>query len=239
MHVFNRRAVRRHRERAAAGLPGHDFLFREVAERLADRLDDVRRSFPRALDLGCHGGELAPGGRGGIEWLVRADLSPAMVSRAGGPGVATDEEALPFKDGSFDLILSSLSLHWVNGTLQELRTVLAEAEAALENGISPRVSPFAIVQDVGGLLQRAGFVGPVVDADTIGVSYGDPLRLLADLRGMGESNAMVERRKTFTRRTTLFDAMMRYREGLGDAEGRVPATFEILFLTAWAPPAGA
>lgn len=263
MRVFDRRNVRRHRDRAAAGLSRHDFLLREVGERLVDRLDDIRRVFPRALDLGCHDGTLARliGRRGGVETLVQADLSPRMAAAAGRLAVAADEEALPFAPASFDLVLSSLSLHWVNDlpgtlaqirrvlkpdglalaamlggeTLKELRHALMEAEIASEGGISPRVAPFAEVRDLGGLLQRAGFALPVVDSEAITVSYADPLRLLADLRGMGETNAVLARRKTFSRRATLAAAGRRYHELFGGADGRVPATFQVLCLTAWAP----
>src|SRR5262249_3487185 len=114
--LFDRRAVRRQRERAAATLPAHDFLFREAASRLVERLDEVRRSFPMALDLGGHGGVLAAAlqGRGRIATLVETDLSLALARRANGLAVVADEEALPFAPGAFDLALSCLSLHWVN-----------------------------------------------------------------------------------------------------------------------------
>ncbi len=263
MYVFDRGTVRRHRDRAAAGIENHDFLLREVGERLADRLDDVKRRFPVALDLGCHGGELGRllKGRGGIKTLVQCDLSPEMARRAGPLSLAADEEFLPFAGECFDLVMSCLSLHWINdlpgalvqirralkgdglflaamfggNTLEELRRALAEAEIDEEGGLSPRVSPFADVRDAGDLLQRAGFALPVVDSDTITVSYGDPLRLMTDLRGMGESNAVIERRKSWTRRATLRGAATRYREMFGDSAGRVPATFHVIYLTAWAP----
>ena len=264
MTVFNRRVVRLHRDRAAPGLADHAFLLGEVGERLLDRLDDVKRKFPLALDLGCCDGQLGRllGGRGGIETLVQCDLSPAMAALAGPPSLAADEEFLPFT-GTFDLVLSCLGLHWVNdlpGTLvqirralkpdglflgalfggetcRELRDALAHAEIAGEGGMSPRVSPFVDVRDAGNLLGRAGFTLAVADVDTITVSYADPLKLMADLRGMGESNAVTARRKTFSRRATLMDACQRYRETWGDAEGRVPATFQVVYLTGWSPAA--
>ncbi len=267
MFVFDRRSVRVHRERAAGTIGDYDFLFREVGERLADRLDDVRRQFPTALDIGCHGGMLAGlfNGRGGIETLVQTDLSPRMAAVAASAGaaiaVAADEEALPFRPSSFDLATSLLSLHWVNDlpgaltqirlalkpdglflaamlggqTLNELRQTLMEAEIALEGGLSPRIAPFADVRDAGALLQRAGFALPVVDTETITVSYADPLRLFRDLRGMGESNAVLARRKTFSRRETLMAAAARYRDAFADADGRVPATFQVIYMTGWAP----
>ncbi|MBM3598762.1 MAG: methyltransferase domain-containing protein [Alphaproteobacteria bacterium] len=272
MRVFDRRIVAQHRARAAADLAAHDFLFREVADRLADRLDDVVRRFPVALDLGCHGGHMAQalGRRGGVEHLVQADLASAMARRArdaaaasGRPvsTLAADEEALPFAPGSFDLILSCLGLHWVNDlpgallqmrmalkpdgmvlaamlggdTLIELREALADAEIATAGGLSPHVSPFADTRDAGALMQRAGFALPVVDSDRIVVSYPDALALMRDLRGMGETNAVIERRRAGLRRATLFAAVERYRERHAADDGRITATFQVIYLTAWAP----
>ncbi|MCR6632956.1 MAG: methyltransferase domain-containing protein [Magnetospirillum sp.] len=266
LRIFDRSLLRKRRDRAAHGFSTHDFLVREVAERLADRLNDVTRQFPLALDLGCHTGEMADtlAGRGGIETLVQCDLSPRMAARAaanGRPTLAADEEWLPFAEHSFDLVISCLSLHWVNDlpgtlvqirrvlkpdglflcamlggeTLKELRQSLAEAEMAEEGGFSPRVSPFADVRDLGGLLQRAGFALPVVDSDSVDVAYADPMRLLADLRGMGETNAVAEQRKGLSRRATLLHALSRYQDAFADAHGRVPATFQVLTMTAWTP----
>mgnify|MGYP002632473953 CR=1 FL=1 len=260
MTIFNRQVVRLHRERAGPQFSQHDFLFREVADRLLERLDDVTRRFPVALDLGARGdlvGEML-GQRGGIETLIRCAQSPAGEIT---PSICADEELLPFVDHVFDLVLSNLSLHWINDlpgalsqirrclkpdglmiatmfggeTLKELRSVLNEAEITVEGGLSPRISPFADIRDVGGLLQRAGFALPVVDAETITVSYGEPLKLLKDLRGMGETNAVAERRLSFTRRDTLMRAMDLYREQFGDDDGRIPATFQVLYLSGWSP----
>lgn len=266
MNVFDRGLVRRHRTRAAQALDEYDFLFMEGAERLCDRLLDIDRTFPLGLDLGCHGGEVAaalPPGR--VDTLIQADLAEAMARRASdrtsAPAVALDEEALPFAQGVFDIVVSNLSLHWVNDlpgalsqirmalrpdglflgqvlggtTLHELRNVLAAAEIEIDGGLSPRVSPFADVRDLGALLQRAGFALPVVDSDIITVSYGEPLKLLADLRGMGESNAVLERRRTPLKRQMLMSAMANYLQQHADANGRIPATFEIITMTAWAP----
>lgn len=266
IRIFDRSLLRKRRDRAAERFAAHDFLVREVAERLADRLSDVTHRFPVALDLGCHTGEVADtlNGRGGVETLVQCDLSPRMAARAranGHPTLAADEEWLPFADASFDLVVSCLSLHWVNDlpgtlvqirrvlkpdglflgamlggdTLAELRQSLGEAEIAEEGGFSPRVSPFADVRDLGGLLQRAGFALPVVDCDAVPVAYGDPMRLLADLRGMGEANAVAEQRKGLTRRATLLRGLERYHSLYADSDGRVPATFQVLTMTAWTP----
>lgn len=276
MQLFEREAVRKHRERAAPAIHEHDFLFTEVADRLTERLDDVKRTFPLALDLGCHGGEVARtlGGRGGVETLLQCDPSPKMAQQAarqtGGIGFAADEEFLPVKNASLDLVVSNLSMHWANDlpgaliqirqalkpdglflaamfgerTLYELRESLMAAELEIEMGMSPRVSPFTTVQDAGALLGRAGFALPVVDTDSIQVSYPDMFKLMSDLRGMGETGAISGRRKQVTRKDTMMRAAAYYMEkfagkgdpGLGDiGEGRIPATFDIIYLTAWAP----
>jgi len=236
---------------------------------LSERLDDIKRDFACVLDLGCHGGALGEmlAGRDGIETLVQCDLSPAMVRRAAvknrgfALSLAADEEFLPFADGSFDSVLSNLSLHWVNDlpgaliqirkvlkpdglfigamlggeTLAELRQALMEAELANEGGVSPRVSPFADVRDAGDLLLRAGFALPVADNDRITVTYPDALALMRELRAMGEANAVRSRRHGFTRRATLMQAAALYQARHADREGRIPASFEIVYLSAWAP----
>jgi NADH dehydrogenase [ubiquinone] 1 alpha subcomplex assembly factor 5 len=276
MIVFDRRQVRRQRDRAiragnGAAFAGADFLIREAAERLAERLADIRRSFPVALDLGCHDGvlrralaALAPDKTG---MLVEADLAPAMAAAAraagGGPVLAADEEALPFAEASLDLVVSAFSLHWVNDlpgallqirralkpdglflavlpggtTLAELRHALLAGEAATSGGAAPRVSPFIGLADAAGLLQRAGFALPVADTETVSVTYGEPLKLLADLRAMGEANALAERSRRPLDRTALFAAAEQYRATHAGADGRVPATIELIFLAGWAPAA--
>ncbi len=261
--IFDRRAVRRHRDRAAGRLGSHDFLLREVADRLADCLPDIKRDFPLALDLGCHGGQLASvlAGRGGIKEMVQCDLSGNMVAGVSGPRLVADEEALPFADGQFDLVASVLSLHWVNdlpgtfsqirralkpnglflcavlgaGSLDELRQALLAAEIEVRGGASPRVSPFMDARDAGSLLQRAGFALPVVDTDRIVLSYPDPFALMAELRGLGEGNAVAERSRNFTPRAVIAAAARHYHHEHGDADGRIPATFQTLTLTGWAP----
>ena len=240
-------------------------MLAEVGERLCDRLSDVTRRFPLALDLGCHGGELGRrlAGRGGVETLVQADLSPAMARRAGRLAVAADEELLPFADGRFDLITSLLSLHWVNDlpgalvqinralrpdglflaamlggdTLNELRQALLAAEAELTDGASPRVSPFVEVREAGALLQRAGFALPVADADTVIVTYPNPLALMQELRGMGESNALIQRRRAPTGRHLMLRAAEIYHARHAASDGRIPATFQVIYLSGWRPDA--
>ncbi|MCE2510862.1 MAG: methyltransferase domain-containing protein [Alphaproteobacteria bacterium] len=266
MILFDRALVRRHRDRAADAFDGHDFLFREVAERLVDRLDDVRRDFPEVLDLGCHTGYLASllQQRRGTLRVVTGDLSPSMTKRAAGqcgkpPSVAMDEEFLPFKERSFDLVLSCLSLHWVNDlpgalvqirrclkpgglflgavlggeTLKELYRAFLLAEAEMEDGASPRISPFTEIRDAGQLLQRTGFIEPVSDSDTITTTYPNAFHLLTDLRNMGETNALYARRRNFTPRRTFLRMAEAYESDFPDAGGRLPATFQIIYLTGW------
>lgn len=247
--VFDRHIVALRRRRAAADFAAHAFLHEEIARRLLERLADVNRVFPRALALGLSLNE-RPGG----EQIISGPPSPA-------PQLLFDEEALPFAPASLDLIVSNLALHWVNDlpgallqirqtlrpdglflgallggdTLKELRQAFLEAEAMVEGGASPRVSPFADVRTLGGLMQRAGFALPLVDVDTLTVSYADAFALMRDLRGMGETNAHVGRRKSFSRRQTLKAMAEIYRERFGGADGRIPATFQVIYLTGWAP----
>jgi SAM-dependent methyltransferase len=261
--IFDRHVLRLRRARAASDFGAYDFLKQEVAERLAERLDPIKRQFPRALDLGCHNGALARAlsGRAGIEWIAAQDLSPAFAKSAFGSALAGDEEALPFADGSLDLVASALSLHWVNdlpgaliqinralrpdglfigalfgiGTLVELRSVLADAELELLGGASPHISPFLDAREGAGLLQRAHFALPVADTETITVTYGNPYRLIRDLRGMGEANALIHRPRKPIATQVLARALALYAERFSDDQGRVKASFEIVTLTGWGP----
>jgi SAM-dependent methyltransferase len=254
--VFDRRAVRLHRERAAPTIGRAADVLRNAAERLLDRLDDTTRRYSQALDVG---------GRGVVAPLLRArgidavscDLSPAMAALNGGPAIAADEEFLPFVAGSFDLVVANLSLHWVNdlpgaliqlrlalrpaglllasvpalGTLVELRQALTEAEVALTGGAAPRVSPFADLRDCAALLQRAGFALPVADVEELRLLYADPLDLLRDLRAAGETNALRDRERRVPPRA-LFPAAL---AALREAEGRVAVTLRLAVMTGWAP----
>jgi len=254
--IFDRAAVRRHRDRAAADLGAVPDVLREVADRLLDRLDDTTRRFTLALDLGGRG-VVAPMLRERGIGVVSCDLSPRMAALNGGPAVAADEEMLPFAPESFDLVVANLSLHWVNdlpgclvqlrralrpdglflasvpalGTLDTLRTALTEAELALCGGASPRVSPFAELRDCAALLQRAGFAMPVADADDLTLLYADPLALLRELRAAGESNAVLLRdRRTPPR--ALFPAAL---AAMPQRDGRLAARLRLAMLTGWAP----
>ncbi len=256
MLVFDRAAVRRHRDRAAATVDRVADILRDAAERLVDRLDDTTRQYTQALDVG---------GRGVVAPLLRArgiatvscDLSAAMAARNPAPAVAADEEYLPFADASFDLVVASLSLHWVNdlpgaliqlrralrpdglllaslpalGTLTELRRALTETEAELTGGASPRVSPFPELRDCAHLLQRAGFTLPVADQEELQLLYADPFALLADLRAAGEANAVRLRQRTPPPRDLFPGALAT----LPQTGGRYGVTLRIAVMTGWAP----
>ncbi|MFG1462629.1 class I SAM-dependent methyltransferase [Xanthobacter sp. DSM 24535] len=257
--VFDRPLLRRRLARAAALGPA-DFLLDRVAEDIGDRLLAVKRAFPRALDLGTATDAVAQvlARHPGIDSVFRA---APLAAGPGFPAVVADEEALPFADGTLDLIVSALSLQHVNdlpGTLTqirralkadglfigaliggsslvELREAFAIAESETTGGLSPRVAPFADVRDMGALLQRAGFALPVADVDRVVVRYASPFTLFADLRRMGAGNALAERRRVPLRRATLLRAAELYAERFADADGKVRATFEIVWLSGWAP----
>ncbi|MDF1748367.1 MAG: methyltransferase domain-containing protein [Alphaproteobacteria bacterium] len=266
--VFDRSLLRHRRNRAAQRMGDHDFLFREVADRLLERLEDVARVFDTALDLGARDGAFADQLRlsGRAHQVMLCDRSPVFAAQAtahGHPIFVADEDMLPLRDESFDLITSSLALHWVNDlpgalvqinralkpdglfqgailggeTLTELRQCLMEAELAEMGGVSPRVSPMVDLRDAAGLLQRAGFALPVADMDRIEVSYADPFRLMADLRAMGEANAVLERLKHGTRRSVFLRAAELYASRFAGPDGRITARFEVIFLHGWRPAA--
>ena len=256
MQIFDRHAVRLHRDRAAPHVERVHPILQDAAERLLDRLDDTTHRFTQALDVG---------GRGVVAPLLRArgiacvsmDLSPRMAAGNGGPCVAADAEALPFAPGSFDLVVASLSLHWVNdlpgaliqlrqalrpdglllaslpalGTLAAFRAALTQTEASLTGGAAPRVSPFADLRDCASLLQRAGLALPVADLDTIDVLYANPLDLIADLRAAGETNAVILRDRRIPSRL-LFPAAL---ASIPAVEGRMVAELRLAMMTGWAP----
>lgn len=195
--------------------------------------------------------------------LIETDLSEAMLAGRRGPRAAADEERLPFRAESLDLAVSSLSLHWTNdvvgaliqirralkpdglfigallggATLTELRQALVAAEIELLGGAGSRVSPFADASDAAGLLQRAGFALPVADVDRVTVRYSHPLKLLADLRQMGETNVLAERHPRPLTRALVARTCEIYAERFSGPDGKVDATFEIVTLTGWAPHA--
>lgn len=260
--VFDRPLLRVRLARALKG-GGVDFLLARVAEDFSDRLGTITRSFMAALDLGTPGPHIAAvlGGLPALQQFVRAAPLRQALGVGRWSGLVGDEEALPFAEASFDLVASGLALQSVNdlpGTLvqirrilkpdglflacllggqslHELRTAWAIAEEETTGGTSPRVAPFADVRDMGGLLQRAGFALPVTDLDPLIVRYDHMFALMHDLRAMGATNALRDRSRRPLRRATLLRAAEIYATRFADADGRVRATFEIIWLSGWAP----
>jgi SAM-dependent methyltransferase len=259
--IFDRGLVGDHRRRAASIGPA-TFLLDRVADDLAERLSAVLRRFELALDLGSPGEAVRAAlmRSGTVGTIVVADpIAPSQ--RPSLPFVVADEEALPFRDAAFDLVVSALALHFVNDlpgtlvqirralkpdglflaalyggeTLTELRQAFAAAESEIEGGISPRVAPFADLRELGALLQRAGLALPVADVDAVTVRYQDVFALMHDLRRMGATNALRDRRRAPLRRATLMRMAQIYRERFSGVDGRVRATFEIVWLSGWAP----
>ncbi|EYU35693.1 hypothetical protein ABFS82_10G149000 [Erythranthe guttata] len=271
--IFDRNLKRKQRDRAAWLMRRpEDSLLDAVAENLLDRLEDCKKTFPTAL---CMGGSLAAirrllNGRGGIEKLIMMDTSHDMVelckqTEQNSPNenvetsfVVADEEFLPVKESSLDLVISCLGLHWTNDlpgamiqsrlalkpdglflgailggeTLRELRIACTVAQMEREGGISPRLSPLAQVRDAGNLLTRAGFSLPGVDVDEYTVRYNSALELIEHLRTMGETNALLQRGKILTRDTALATAAV-YESMFAAEDGTIPATFQVIYMTGW------
>jgi SAM-dependent methyltransferase len=253
--IFDRRTYRARRARPTSTAP---FLVETAADVLAERIAAVNRRFLSGLDLGSRGGAFTHL-QSLADYWVRAPLT--ADARDGVPTAVIDEEFLPFASESFDLITSVLSLHAVNDlpgvllqirralkpdglfmaaifggeTLKELRHSFASAESELSGGVSPRVAPFADVRDLGALLQRAGFALPVTDAERTSVRYRDLARLFSDLRSMGETNALAGRRATFLSRRWMASLLEQYAARFADADGRLRVTFDIVYLSGWAP----
>lgn len=253
--IFDRAAVKRNRMRSARHGAQANFLFEDVASRLAERRFDINRPLDQAAILGGRG--LLTVEDLGVGTLL--DLDSAALLLPGG-GAVCDEEALPLAEGRFDAVFSLLNLHTVNdlpgtliqinralkpdgifiaamfaaGTLNSLKNALLVADLETSGGAHPRVAPFVDVRDAGGLLQRAGFQMPVADTETITVNYSDPLRLFEDLRMMGETNVLIERARTFLSRTALAKCIEALEETRSPA-GKIPIAFEVAFLTGWAP----
>lgn len=252
--IFDRRLLRARLARALIrGAP--DFLLERAADDLSDRLLTVKREFPRSLDLGTPTPHFA---RAVVSTGRRA---PLRASGLAGADVLADEEALPFAPQSFDLVVSGFALQWVNdlpgafaqvrralapdglflaclpggASLSELRSALTQAEVELTGGASPRVSPFVDVRDLGGLLQRAGFALPVTDVDSFTVRYDSMFALANELRAMGAANILTERARKPLGRAVFLRAAEIYAERFSDPDGRVRASFELVWLSGWAP----
>ncbi|MER2604523.1 MAG: methyltransferase domain-containing protein [Siculibacillus sp.] len=258
--LFDRALLAARRARARARpRPGADFLLERAVADLDDRLATILRRFPRAVDLGLAAGPAARvlAASGKVEHVLVASPDGER------PGVdlGVDEEALPFAPESLELVVSMLSLQFVDdlpgtlvqirralapdglflaallggATLHELRDALMAAEIELSGGVSPRVAPFLGVRDLGALLQRAGFTLPVTDTDRVTVRYSTMFDLIADLRAMGATNALVERSRRPASRALFLRAAEIYAERHADPDGRLRATFEIVSASGWAP----
>jgi len=260
--VFDRALLRRRRGRVAVLEPA-TFLLDGAADDLAERLAAVLRRFDLAVDLGTPGEAVrtALAGLGSVGTILRAQSIVDGGATRVGRFVAADEEALPFGDATLDLVVSALALQFVNDlpgvlvqirralkpdglflaalmggeTLTELRQSFAAAESEMEGGASPRVAPFADLRELGALLQRAGFALPVTDVDRLTVRYDSAFGVIRDLRRMGATNALLARRRTPLRRATLMRMAEIYAKRFADEDGRVRATFEIVWLSGWAP----
>jgi len=266
--IFDRELVRAHQRRAAR-LAASNFLVDRAAEDLSDRLAAVLRRFECAVDVGTPNDAVhrALAASGKVGTIIAANARPMPGARGCAPAgdahlvVAADEEALPFRDASLDLVVSVLAFQFVNDlpgtliqirralkpdglllaalvggdTLIELREAFAVAEVEIEDGVSPRVAPFADVRDMGALLQRAGFALPVADVDRMTARYSSPFELMHDLRRMGATNPLVERSRRPLKRATLRRMAEIYAERFSDPDGRIRATFEVVWLSGWVP----
>ena len=245
--IFDKALLEARRQRARA-LGAETFLLDRVAADLGERLSAVLRRFERAADIGTPG-----------DAVRRALLASGKVAAV--EAVPFHDEVLPTPAGTLDLAVSALALQFVNDlpgaliqirralkpdglllaallggdTLTELRQSFAAAESEIEGGISPRVAPLADIRDIGALLQRAGFALPVVDSERINVRYDTVFALMHDLRRMGATNVLTERRRQPLKRATLLRMAEIYRERFADADGRLRATFEVIWLSGWAP----
>jgi len=259
--IFDRRLLRVRQARARARGPA-TFLLDHVATELGERLSAVLRRFDTAVDLGTptDAARRVLAASEKIGTIIAADFAATRLDNSF-LRVTADEETLPFADGSLDLVVSALALQFVNDlpgaliqmrralkpdgllmaaliggeSLAELRAAFAAAESEVEGGISPRVAPFADVRELGALLQRAGFALPVVDNERLTTRYDSAFALMHDLRSMGATNVQHERRRTPLRRATLERMAALYAERFADTDGRVRATFEIIWLSGWAP----
>jgi len=265
IEIFDRSLLRERRNRAAAHLSEYAFLHEWTLRNILERLSLIKRGFPLALVVGARSPALMAPLKlaGGIETLVAGDLSLPMIRAAGQgfPALQLDEEFLPLGLETLDAAINILNLHTVNDlpgallrmrqalkpdglfigamlggeTLYELRHSLMQAEMALSGGVSPRVAPFADKQQMGALMQRAGFALPVVDSEIVTVSYQTPMNLMRELRFMAENNIIAGRSRTPASKGLMMEAARHYAEHYADADGRVNATFEIIFLIGWAP----
>lgn len=260
--IFNQNHWRMMRDRAATSFEAYDFMKQKAAEILADRMADIQRPFERVLDYGCHTGQLSKV-LDNIPAVFQLDNSFSMISNAQGMRVLSDPERLPFVLHSMDAVVSALYLHWVNDlpgvlvqlrqllkpdglllacmfggeTLTELRQTVATVAAEQGSAMTPRVAPMVDIRDAGSLLQRTGYALPVVDSERVMVTYPDAWALMRDLRGMAETNILEQRSPSFSLRAYMEALAETYHRLFALEDGRIPATFDLITLTAWTPHA--
>lgn len=256
--TFDRALVRARLSNALKSDNFPDFLHRRAAEDIVDRLGFILREFDRAVVIADRPADFAQ------QLMATGRFGQILTARTAGTHAAhvqCDDEVFPFADNSLDCVVSLLSLHHVNDlpgaliqiaralkpdglfmaallggtTLNELRHAWLAAESELEGSVSLRVAPFADIRDMGGLLQRAGFALPVVDTDPVTVTYGDALSAMREIKQMGLSNALSQRSSRPIKRQTLAHACAVYENEFARDDGRIPATFEIFYLTGWSP----
>ena len=247
--IFDRSLLAKRRQAAKRNIQEYDFLYRWAGEQLKDRLNDITRSFERCVQIG--------------PFTPRLTDNALILDHTDQADIIGDEEYFPFGQNTLDLIISNLSLHMTNDlpgaliqtnyalkpdglflgamlggeTLYELRDSLMQTELSLNGGAAPRVCPFADKQQMGGLMQRAGFALPVVDSDIVRVSYPNIQKLFQDLRGMGQGNIITSRSKGLTHPHLFESAQEYYKKHYSDDQGKITASFEVIFLTGWAPHA--
>jgi len=273
MNIFDKNCKRLQQERAAnnSDKDNYDYLKKEIGSRMSDRIYDVKRRFSQILDLGCGRGYVSQNiQEEDVDKLYLADFCKPWLDQIALPNLRkdqyetfllTEENRFPFGDNSLDLVISNLSLHWINNlpgiftevqrclkpdgvflgsmfggdTLFELRSSLQLAENEREGGLSPHISPFVMARDIGGLLTASGFTLLTIDTDEIKIGYPSMFELMFDLKGMAENNAIWKRRLHLNRET-LFAAASIYKElyGLEEREG-ILATYQIFYMIGWKP----
>lgn len=257
--IFNRSLHKMRREKIAANFAQHAFLKSEVSTRLIDNLRDIKRSYKSVLNLNCDFKNLSQ--QMPKAFIINQDLSYNMLAPSIGVNIQADEELIPAQPQSLDLILSCLTLHWVNDlpgsliqilhslkadglflgallggeTLTELRQAMLKADMEHLGGAHPHISPFIDVRDAGALMQRAGYALPVVNTERIIVTYRDAFSLMKELKAMGENNALIKGYKALSSRHIMTNVAKIYHDMFANEQGRIPVTFDIIYLQGWAP----
>lgn len=261
--LFDRKLLRERRARFAHEIGARELVLAHAAREIAERVALMLRPFPLALDLGAYHGLLGQkvAELPSVGAMIYAESALAFAALCPRPALVCDEDLLPFKDASLNLIVSGLALHRVNdlpgaliqirralapdglfmaallgsGALFELREALIEAEAEAQGGASPRIAPFGDVRAYGALLQRAGFALPVADAETLTVLYASPGEVMREIRALGGGNVLLARSRRPLARHTLKRAEDIYRARHSTPDGKVRASFEIVYLSGWGP----